>query len=172
MKKVALYTSLLITVGFVSCKEKEWDTEQELKELTYSWLYFVEEVMSYSVDLDDTLTYKNDKIQIIAKSRLTDSLFVEFKYNINEPTSDSVNVTSTLTQIRDSFVVKVDGYRYSQKYWAHLYTVDEGILNYEGKFRVDFYETGKTTPWGWSETTYCKDDRYYLYNKKTEIGRY
>ena len=170
MKKIALYTLLLITVGFVSCKEKEWDTEQELKELTYSWLYFVEEVMSYSVDLDDTLTYKNDKIQIIAKSRLTDSLFVEFKYNINEPTSDSVNVTSTLTQIRDSFVVKVDGYRYSQKYWAHLFTVDPGIINYEGKFHVDFYEIGKTTPWAWTEITYHKyNDSNYLYRRVAPV---
>lgn len=177
MKKIALYTLLLITAGFVSCKGKEWDTEQELKELTYSWLYFVEDVMSYSVDLDDTLTYKNDKIQIIAKSRLTDSLIVEFKYDINEPTSDSVSVTSTLTQIRDSIIVRTDGYRYSKNFWVHLFTVDAGIINYEGKFHVDFYEIGKTTPWAWTEVSYHKNNKeYYLYREdlvdKVAIGWY
>lgn len=179
MKKTTIYVLLLITAGFISCKGKEWDTEQELKELTYSWLYFVEDVMSYSVDLNDTLTYKNDKIQIVAKSRLKDSLFVEFKYVINEPTADSVNVTSTLTQIRDSIIVKTDGYRFSKNYWVHLFTVDTGIVNYEGKFHVDFYEKGKTIPWAWSEYSYHKnkkDEGYFSYKRgiadKVVVGWY
>ena len=114
---------------------------------------------------------ENEKIKIIAKSKLTDSLFVEFKYDINEPTSDSVNVTSTLTQIGDSIIVKTDGYRFSNDFWVHLFTVDEGIINYEGKFHVDFYEIGKTTPWAWSEVSYQKDYKDYYYWKDIDIEK-
>jgi hypothetical protein len=68
-----------------------------------------------------------------------------------------------LVQIGDSIVVTTQGYRYSEKFWAHLYTVDSGIINFDGKFHVDFYETGKTTPWGWGEIKFTpyQDDGYY-----------
>ena len=78
----------------------------------------------------------------------------------NKNNHDSVNIISSLLQIRDSIVLKTDGYRYSDYYWVHLYTVGPGIVNYEGRFHVDFYETGKTTPWGWSEITYHKSNVY------------
>lgn len=174
MKKNILYVLLLVSACFLSCKGEEWDTEEEMRELTLSWCHFVDEIMPYSIQFNDTLIkYKDDKIKIIAKSSLKDSLFVEFKYDVNQPGSDSLNVTSTLTQIRDSIIVKVDGYRYSQKFWAHLFTVDPGIINCEGKFHIDFYEIGKTTPWAWSEITYHKKkDGNYPYNDPPVVKWY
>ena len=87
-----------------------------------------------------------------------------------------MNVCSTLIQIGDTATVVVDGYRYSDNLWAHLYTVDTGIINYKGMFRIDFYETGKTIPWAWSETTFEKDTTKYHYkpykHNDPKVGRY
>ena len=71
-------------------------------------------------------------------------------------------------------VVTVDGYRYAEKFWVHLYTVGEGIINYEGKFRVDFYETGKNTPWATSEREYSPSDKdkYTPYSTTTQTNWY
>ena len=91
------------------------------------------------------------------------------------PKNDSVDVTSTLLQIRDSVIIKSDGYRYSQKYWAHLFTVDPGIINYEGKYHIDFYEIGKDTPWAWAEVIFTKNPKSkYKYNTSKEpvVGWY
>ena len=161
MRKVTLYVLLLISACLVSCKGEEWDTEEEMRELTLSWCYFVDDIMHYSIQLNDTLKYKDDKIKIIAKSSLKDSLFVEFKYDVHQPGSDSLYVTSTLTQIGDSTIVKTDGFRYSDKFWVHLFTIDPGIINCDGIFHIDFYEIGKDTPWAWSEVKYRKSNRAY-----------
>lgn len=176
MKKIALYVLLatVAVIGIVSCVGRDWDTDFEIKDLSTSWSYkYVDLVLNQKIKNIDTTFHKEWSI---TTSIITDTLYKEIhsSYASEYPNRDSVDVTSIFIQIHDSLIVKVEGYRYSQKYWAHLYTVDEGILNYEGKFKVDFYETGKTTPWGWSEITYSKNknDRYDLYNKKTEIGWY
>lgn len=169
MRKIILYVSLLVSACLVSCKGEEWDTEEEMRELTLSWCYFVDDIMRYSIQLNDTLKYKDDKIKIIETSSLKDSLFVEFKYDVHQPGSDSLYVTSTLTQIRDSIIVKTDGYRYSDKFWVHLFTIDPGIINYDGKFHIDFYEIGKDTPWAWSEVKYSKNNRNHSATKEGPI---
>lgn len=169
MRKIILYVSFLVSVCLVSCKGEVWDTEEEMRELTLSWCFFVDDIMHHSIQLNDTLKYKDDNIKIIETSSLKDSLFVEFKYDVHKPGSDSLYVTSTLTQIRDSIIVKTDGYRYSNKFWVHLFTIDPGIINYNGKFHIDFYETGKDTPWAWSEVEYIKNDRYHSATKEGPI---
>ena len=169
MKKIALYTLLLITAGFVSCKGKEWDTGEELCEMAMSWSEaYVNVVLNKSIKNVDTVLVSKNKTE---SASLKDSLFIVVHNVYNkQPDKDSVDVTSTLIQIRDSIIVKVDGYRYSQKYWAHLFTVDPGIINYEGKFHVDFYEIGKTTPWAWTEITYRKyNDSNYLYRRVAPV---
>lgn len=169
MRRVTFYVLLLITACFVSCKGEEWDTEEEMRELTLSWCYFIDDIMHYSIQLNDTLKHKDDKIKIIAKSSLKDSLFVEFKYDVHQPGSDSLYVTSTLTQIGDSTIVKTDGFRYSDKFWVHLFTTDPGIINYDGIFHVDFYEIGKDTPWAWSEVKYRKSNRAHYAIKEDVV---
>lgn len=173
MKKTVIYSLLLVAACLVSCKEEKWDTEEELRGMTIGWANeFVYNTLNRSIKYVDTVLVSDDRT---VSASLRDSLFVTVHYAYNkQPDNDSVDVTSTLTQIRDSIIVMVDGYRYSQKYWAHLFTVDPGIINYEGKFHVDFYEIGKTTPWAWSEITYSKNknDNYYPYNEKSEIGWY
>ncbi|MBO7416060.1 MAG: hypothetical protein J6U22_05745 [Bacteroidaceae bacterium] len=169
MRKIILYVSLLVSACLVSCKGEEWDTEEEMRELTLSWCYFIDDIMYYSIQLNDTLEHKDDKIKIIAKSSLKDSLFVEFKYDVHQPGSDSLYVTSTLTQIGDSTIVKTDGFRYSDKFWVHLFTTDPGIINYDGIFHIDFYEIGKDTPWAWSEVKYRKSNRNHSATKEGPI---
>ena len=107
---------------------------------------------------------------------LNDTLSIDFKKD-GRIEGDSVVISYRLLQIKDSVVVTADGYRYSDRLWAHMYTVDEGIINYEGTFRVEFYENGKTTPWAWSNVRYSKSDRNDPYNsrqyvKETETGWY
>ena len=173
MKKTVIYSLLLVAACLVSCKEEKWDTGEELHGMTIGWANeFVYNTLNRSIKYVDTVLVSDDRT---VSASLRDSLFVTVHYAYNkQPDNDSVDVTSTLTQIRDSIIVMVDGYRYSQKFWAHLFTVDPGIINYEGKFHIDFYEIGKTTPWAWSEITYSKDknDSYYPYHKKSEIGWY
>ena len=104
------------------------------------------------------------------------TLSIDFKKD-GRIEGDSVVISYRLLQIKDSVVVTADGYRYSDRLWAHMYTVDEGIINYEGTFRVEFYENGKTTPWAWSDVRYSRSERYdpydsHQYVKETETGWY
>jgi hypothetical protein len=172
MKKTVIYSLLLVAACLVSCKEEKWDTGEELRGMTIGWANeFVYNTLNRSIKYVDTVLVSDDRT---VSASLRDSLFVTVHYAYNkQPEKDSVDVTSTLTQIRDSIIVMVDGYRYSQKYWAHLFTVDPGIINYEGKFHVDFYEIGKTTPWAWSEITYSKyKDGYFPYKTKAVVQWY
>ena len=169
MKKTFLYSLMLVSACFVSCREVKWDTGEELCEMAMSWSEaYVNVVLNKSIKNVDTVLVSKNKTE---SASLKDSLFIVVHNAYNkQPDKDSVDVTSTLTQIRDSLIVKVDGYRYSQKYWAHLFTVDPGIINYEGKFHVDFYEIGKTTPWAWTEITYRKyNDSNYLYRRVAPV---
>ncbi|MBO7589942.1 MAG: hypothetical protein J6T18_11025 [Bacteroidaceae bacterium] len=166
MKKIALYLSFAVVACIMACKGNEWETDEELEWLTESW---ARDYVSYtlnqaiiSTDTTSKLDNKYRKTTITSTSVLSDTIYREFHFTKgNENKTDSVNVISALLQIRDSIIVNADGFRYSDKYWVHLYTIDPGIVNYEGKFHVDFYETGKTTPWGWSELTFRKDSGRY-----------
>ncbi len=164
----------------MSCRGNDWDTEEELKALSRTWANdYVNYTLRQVVLAADTLQgikngrYVGDDIK--TTSVLKDTLMSVFHFTKEtEYNHDSVNIISSLLQIRDSIVVKADGYRYSDKYWVHLYTVDPGIVNYEGKFRIDFYENGETTPWGWSEITYHKSDvpYYTCYFDTPVVGWY
>ena len=176
MKKIALYFILIaVTVPFfTACGGREWDTDDEMECLINNWsYYYVSDVLIYVFESIDTTKKDEGRIKSITAS-INDTLNLEFHWKANSIGGDSIDVTSTLIQIGDSSILKIDGYRYSDELWAHIFTVDPGIINYGGKFHIDFYETGKTTPWGWSEITYKKDEDYYLpYSKETpKVGRY
>ncbi|MBO4561502.1 MAG: hypothetical protein J5705_06020 [Bacteroidaceae bacterium] len=181
MRKFTIYLLIAGLVGFMSCRGNDWDTEEELKALSRTWANdYVDYTLRQVVLAADTSKgvrnggYVGDNIT--TTSVLKDSLMSVFHFTKgNEYNHDSVNIICSLLQIRDSIVVKADGYRYSDKYWVHLYTVDPGIVNYEGKFRIDFYENGETTPWAWSETTFEKaaESHYKPYKRNDpKVGRY
>lgn len=180
MRKFTIYLLIAGLAGFMSCRGNDWDTEEELKALSRTWANdYVNYTLRQVLLAADTLQgikngrYVGDDIK--TTSVLKDTLMSVFHFTKEtEYNHDSVNIISSLLQIRDSIVVKADGYRYSDKYWVHLYTVDPGIVNYEGKFRIDFYENGETTPWGWSEITYHKSDvpYYTCYFDTPVVGWY
>ena len=153
MKKVIYFMYVILaTVLMTSCITQEWDPDEEIKVLSDKWS---------SKYVDNALRYAMD-----SKTSLKDTLSIDFTRREREG-GDSVNICSVLFQIKDSMVVTVDGYRYADKFRAHLYTVGAGIINYKGKFRVDFYETGKDTPWISSEIEYSPSDKseYKPYSK-------
>ena len=155
MKKVIFHIKLAViaTVFLTSCVTKEWDPVNDICGLTENWAdKYVHDALDYAIDRYDTLGYAYEWKTFVTSS-LKDTLSIDFiyRYSVN---GDSVNVSSTLLQIKDSIIVITDGYRYSDKFWVHMYTVGPGIVNYKGKFHVDFYETGKTAPWAWSEINY------------------
>ena len=177
MKKISLYISVALVafVGLISCQGRVFDPEEDLQDLSSEWAHeYVDLVLDQKILPEDSAYYKKWSV---TTAYISDTLYKEIrnKYRSNPYRLDSVDVTSTFIQIHDSLIVKVDGYRFSEKYWAHLFTVGDGILEYEGKFHVDFYEIGKNTPWGWSETTYQKspyEDARYPYEKKNVVGWY
>ena len=175
MKKITLYFALIAVTTFVitSCEGRSWDTDDELKSLTNNWShYYVDDVLDYVFENIDS-TKNNEGRLVTLTASVNDTLNLEFHWQANKIDGDSINVSSSLLQIGDSSIVIVDGYRYSDGLWAHMFTVDPGIVNYEGKFHIDFYETGKTTPWAWSEKTFTKSDGYYHYSSEDpKVGRY
>lgn len=184
MRKIASYIQLAIitTVLLSSCEARVWDPVDDLDDLTRGWSNsYVDRILRYAVNHYDTLKNYSDPEMFMA-SALQDTLSMDYIARAGSNGSgDSVYVICKLLQIQDSIVLTVDGYRYSEKFWVHLFTADEGIINCEGKFHVDFYETGKTTPWAWSEINYHSspssnynyDHHYINYLKdKTITGWY
>ena len=152
MKKIISYFkyAVLATVLITSCITREWDPVEDMEGLADTWsAQYVDHAMRYAIG---------------PESIPKDTLSIDFtdSYRRN---GDSVNVISSIFQIKDSLVVSVEGYIYAEKFWVHLYTVGAGIVNYEGKFRVDFYETGKDTPWACSEIGYSPSEKKYKYSQ-------
>ena len=175
MKRITILFVLVAVLA--GCKGREWDgPEEELREYSEIWAsLYLYDVIEQSVRPNDTIWF-NGKIDGVSTTLLRDTLYSKIHYSYNDlPKNDSVDVTSTLLQIRDSVIIKSDGYRYSQKYWAHLFTVDPGIINYEGKYHIDFYEIVKDTPWAWAEVIFTKNPKSkYKYNTSKEpvVGWY
>jgi hypothetical protein len=170
MKKIALYISVAVLCTLAACQGKDWDTDEELMNLTDNWSYgFVDYTLQKIVEKD----YDG---KVIITTVIKDTICREFHHISDFEEGDSVNVVTTLYQFGDSTIVTVDGYRYTNKYFAHLFTIDPGIVNYEGIFHVDFYETDKTTPWAWGEITYKRINKTGLApaytSGSTKVGRY
>lgn len=166
-KKISyIQFAFIATVLLSSCEAREWDPAEDLSGLTEKWSeYYVDRVYKYKVIHYDTLgSYVSAPIKYTISS-LKDTLSIGITHRTGDMEGDSIYVISKFLQIKDSMIVTVDGYRYSEKFWAHLYTTGDGIVNSEGVFRVDFYETGKTVPWAWSEIRYRKSFGGYSYKK-------
>ena len=165
MKKAGIIFYVAILTSLVACKGKDWNTEWELVDISDSWAYAY---VNYALN---KITDKGADGGII-KTIVNDTLCREYHHLSNPKDGDSINVVSTLVQIGDSTILTIDGYRYSKKFYAHLYTIEPGIINYGGKFHIDFYEIGKTTPWAWSEVIYRKDYDYSYSRKAATVGWY
>ena len=181
MKKIALYFRIAVITALLmaSCEVRYWDPAAELGEMAGYWAgSYIDDALDFAVNPRDSLRkyYSDVKWHVAITSNLNDTLSIDFKKD-GRIEGDSVVISYRLLQIKDSVVVTADGYRYSDRLWAHMYTVDEGIINYEGTFRVEFYENGKTTPWAWSDVRYSRSERYdpydsHQYVKETETGWY
>ena len=183
MKKIVIYfqISVIAIVQMASCevRDREWNPADELGGMAEYWaMRYIDDALDYAVNPHDTLStyYSYSKWPVAITSNLNDTLSIDFIVD-GRIEDDSVVISYRLLQIKDSVVVTADGYRYSDRLWSHMYTVDEGIINYEGTFRVDFYEKGKTTPWAWSDVIYSRSDRYDPYDrrpyvKETKTGWY
>ena len=177
MKKFALYLSIIaFLTGLVACEGKAWDTDESLKEITYVWSgnYIDYVYNNLAIEKIDTIEYSyKEKMYITTDYKDTLRNVIRFVQSKDEK-EDSVDVVSTLVQYGDTVIVTTDGYRYYDELWAHLYTLDPGIINCEGIFHVDFYETGKTTPWAWGEVPYQKTEDSYTRRQfdNIKVGRY
>lgn len=163
MKKKTCYIQLafIVFVFLSSCEAREWDPAGDLGGLAEKWSgFYVDDALKFAVNYNDTLGYDWEP-KIFVTSSLKDTLSIDFKSSISNREGDSIFVISRLLQIKDSMILTVSGYRYSEKFWAHLYTEGDGIVNWDGVFHVDFYETGKTIPWAWSEIRYRRSSRHY-----------
>ena len=176
MKKIIFFALIVVSSWTLTgCEGRNWDTDDELMGITADWSYiYVSRVMDCFWHNDTVFEEEDGSVSMTLSKK--DTLKLDMRWLSGKEIGDSVNVHSSLVVVNDSVAVVVDGYRYSDDFWAHLYTTDPGIINYEGKFRVDFYEVGKTTPWAWGEVTYEKsDDGSTLYNyerSKPQVGRY
>ena len=133
MKKISLYISVALVafVGLISCQGRVFDPEEDLQDLSSEWAHeYVDLVLDQKILPEDSAYYKKWSV---TTAYISDTLYKEIrnKYGSDPYRLDSVDVTSTFIQIHDSLIVKVDGYRFSEKYWAHLFTVGDGILEYE-----------------------------------------
>lgn len=177
MKKVRSYIqfALLATVLMTSCITRDFDPAEDIKGLSEKWSdKYVGEALNLAIDSSYTVKYVYN--ERVITSVLKDTLSMDIVYRYSQ-SGDSVNVTTSLRQTKDSIVITTDGYIYADKFWAHLFTKDSGIVNGEGVFHVDFYETGKTTPWAWSEIRYHHAAISYYYDDsfkkdETETGWY
>ena len=91
-----------------------------------------------------------------------------------QETLDSVDITTTIVLTDTTMTTVTDGYRYADNITAHMFTVDPGIIDYNGKLHFDFYKTDGMIPWAWTEITYSKtdDSDVITYLRNNEFGWY
>ena len=162
----------LTSVGLDSCKGVEWDTQETLVGLSESWArIYVEDLMSDYGQYKDVVKDSTRKVRYTVT--LNDTVAVEsiFRGMIG---GDSVDITTTIVLIDTTMTTVTDGYRYADNITAHMFTVDPGIIDYNGKLHFDFYKTDGMIPWAWTEITYRKidDSDYIPYMRNSKFGWY
>jgi len=162
----------LTSVGLDSCKGVEWDTQETLVGLSESWTrIYVEDLMHDYSQYKDVVKDSTRKVQYTVT--LNDTVAVEsiFRGMIG---GDSVDITTTIVLTDTTMTTVTDGYRYADNITAHMFTVDPGIIDYNGKLHFDFYKTDGMIPWAWTEITYRKidDSNVIPYLLNSEFGWY
>ena len=146
----------LTSVGLDSCKGVEWDTQETLVGLSESWTrIYVEDLMHDYSQYKDVAKDSTRKVRYTVT--LNDTVAVEsiFRGMIRV---DSVDITTTIVLTDTTMTTVTDGYRYADNITAHIFTVDPGIIDYDGKLHFDFYKTDGMIPWAWTEIKYIKTD--------------
>jgi len=166
----------LTSVGLDSCKGVEWDTQETLVGLSESWARtFVQDLMwDYMWDYSHFKDVAQDSTRKVRYTvTLNDTVAVEsiFRGMIG---GDSVDITTTIVLIDTTMTTVTDGYRYADNITAHMFTVDPGIIDYNGKLHFDFYKTDGMIPWAWTEITYRKidDSDVIPYLRNSKFGWY
>ena len=158
----------LTSVGLDSCKGVEWDTQETLVGLSESWArIYVEDLMSDYGQYKDVAKDSTRKVHYTVTFNDTVAVESVFRGMIG---GDSVDITTTIVLTDTTMTTVTDGYRYADNITAHMFTVDPGTIDYNGKLHFDFYKTDGMIPWAWTEITYRKADDSdvipYLRNSK------
>ena len=152
----------LTSVGLDSCKGVEWDTQETLVGLSESWTrIYVEDLMHDYSQYKDVAKDSTSKVHYTVTFNDTVAVECIFRGMIG---GDSVDITTTIVLI-DTTMTTVT---------AHMFTVDPGIIDYNGKLHFDFYKTDGMIPWAWTEITYHKidDSDYIPYLRDSKFGWY
>ena len=162
----------LTSVGLDSCNGVEWDIQETLVGLSKSWAYtYVEDLMRDYSHYQDVAQDSIGNVRYMVTFNDTVAVESIFRGMIG---GDSVDITTTIVLIDTTMTAVTDGYRYADNITAHIFTVDPGIIDYDGKLHFDFYETDGMIPWAWTEITYRKidDSDYIPYQRDTNFGWY
>lgn len=149
-RQVITFLCVLAAVaGLFSCDR--FDRDEELGHV--SQMIFVNAVRNYtSLFLSDPDWYGTDDSLAGHSCLFLDTLDVRFTINDGRNYgNDSVSQIVTLFQVGDSTVLQSEGYRYGSELWTHYYLEEPGLVNGKGLFHIDFYQTGQSQPWAWSE---------------------
>jgi hypothetical protein len=146
----------LTSVGLDSCTGVEWDTQETLVGLSESWArIYVEDLMRNYGHYKDVAKDSTRKVQYTVTFNDTVAVECIFRGMIG---GDSVDITTTIVLTDTTMTTVTDGYRYADNITAHMFTVDPGIIDSNGKLHFDFYKTDGMIPWAWTEITYSKTD--------------
>ena len=162
----------LTSVGLDSCTGVEWDTQETLVGLSESWTrIYVEDLMHDYSQYKDVAKDSTSKVHYTVTFNDTVAVECIFRGMIG---GDSVDITTTIVLIDTTMTTVTDGYRYADNITAHMFTVDPGIIDYNGKLHFDFYKTDGMIPWAWTEITYRKidDSDCIRYQRDTKVGWY
>ena len=139
-----------ISFGFSSCDGVEWDREESLKGMSNEWAHIY--LVKVIDDCQDNFDSYQSKYATINDTIAYETVFAHMDGG------DSVNITTTVVIIDSVMTTTAQGYRYSDNLTAHIYTIDPGIVDQNGKLRIDFYQTDGNIPWAWTEVSFSKDN--------------
>lgn len=163
-----------ISMGFSSCKGVEWDRKESLIGMSNLWAYsyvgcVIDRYDKYNVSPSDSSGNKHTMVTV------NDTIAVESVFT-GMIDGDSINVTTTVVMIDSVLTVTTEGYRIADNLTAHIFTVDPGIIDHNGKLHIDFYKTDGMIPWAWTEVSFLEEDHekgYYTDSfKDTKLGWY
>ena len=141
-----------ISTGFISCKGIDWDLDDSLIGMSELWAHkYVGSVISYYENFQSTPSDNRERIVTINDTIAVETFFTGIAQG------DSLKITTTIVKIDSTLTATTDGYRFANNITAHIFTVDPGIVNRNGKVHIDFYLTDGMTPWAWTEVTFKKD---------------
>lgn len=153
-----------ISTGFISCKGIDWDLDDSLIGMSELWAHkYVGSVISNYENYQSTPSDNRERIVTINDTIAVETFFTGIAQG------DSLKITTTIVKIDSVLTATTDGYRFADNLTAHIFTVDPGIVNRNGKVHIDFYITDGMIPWAWTEVTFQKNQNDF---EGTKLSRY